>query len=214
MLLFPVATALTRLNFSSEVEDAEASVTRALHSATRELEGLLRTKLDRAASVVDNFRLVQPVSHGTLRTTRMALRRGLVATSPAVTVWVADSYQNLADSTVRDDLRAYGSSNEGYVLTDYDRGVVQIVDLDLTGKWCRVTYDAGLYEDSDELAEDAPDWLAEAAFLVASRTVDADPALREKDDSRSQKDSLRRQLTDLITPYIRYEPGALRPLIR
>lgn len=236
MLLLSVDEMFERLAYD-RTEDLEKGIERALRTATQVLRSDLRMDFDRVTGVRDVFRIdrtnfVQaPVGSRTSRFfdtqgraffsdlpllhVKLMLGMGLVDPdlTGGVEVFAASLPAHLDDPSFRRDLANF-SDGLSHLMFDYEEGVVAIDGLFLDAMYVGVTYDAGLFVNSDDVYEGVPEWLRELAFLRATVLIDADPVLRTENQVRLDKDTTAQQIRAILGSHIRYRPEAVKPFAR
>jgi hypothetical protein len=192
----------------SNGEDAVNAMLSALDTASTDLASVLRFKTFDREARQDDFLVRldrQPADEPFIK---LALARGLVATSPAVTVVAASSQAALTAAPV--DILPQ-------VDIDYEKGVVSIpvgVELgDAAGTiflWVRVGYAAGFTTDDQATYKDVPEWLARAAQLTARLSLNAHPAFVANATATDAR-LLERQYASIVQGRMRYLPWAALP---
>ncbi len=143
--------------------------------------------------------------------TRLQLSRNLVDLAVTVNVYAATIPPYLSDPDLREDMRAAADGLDHVTVMPED-GYVDVDFAGLAGLYVAVEYDAGLFVNSDDTMEAAPPWLREAAYLKTVDTLATNPVIRSQEENPLSMDELRRQYSAIMTPHIRYEPMAVRPM--
>lgn len=233
MLLATIDEVRRRHGFDSGLDEVDAAIEQALRSTTYALEGILRTKFAYSAQVTDLYRIrhVEATHHPfvpesrDLRTFRvlhgihaqvpllevkLATSRGMIESEASVTVEAASLVPHLDDPNLVRDLRNFEDGLDHTVIAG-DKGLVIIHGLDVTGMFVRLRYAAGLHAASDDVFEDVPNWLREAAILRAAITLDVNPIIRLQDQPRMPVEDMRAELKSMLEPHVRYQPQAEKP---
>jgi hypothetical protein len=101
---------------------------------------------------------------------------------------------------------------------DAERGVIADYHSDYSYRFVQVIYTAGFRDDLDHpgqyLLDDVPFWLQEAAKLNARIMLAGNPLMASGDKGAPDTTPFQKQLSQIVTPHIRYVPSALQPIIR
>lgn len=206
MKLIPLQTMLDAIGFEQGAADVQ--ILAALHSATSDLEGELRTSFERV-TLTDEFFIpmnrVLKYTHGSSQA-RLALSQGMLTGAPVVKLGY--TRENLAQADPMDAL------NYRY---NTDLGSLVILDVDLEDALLSVTYTAGLEPDTTDpdlyKQDQVPSWLKEAAKLQAILSLDtANPTLRQNDQVPRDPEILKNMIATRIGAKIRYFPSAIYPV--
>lgn len=189
-------------------EDSVNAMLSALDAASPELAGVLRFKTFDRETRQDDFCLRLDRQPADEPVVALALARGLLAASPAVTVVAAGSQAALATAPV-------GILSQ--VDIDREKGVVSLpasVDLgDAAGTlvlWIRVGYACGFTTDDEAVYKDVPEWLSRAAQLSARIALNAHPAFVANQTATDAR-LLERQYAAIVQGRMRYLPWAVLP---
>lgn len=203
MLLLPIEDLRSRTGFD-DIPDVNAAFSSALSAATSTLSQELRTAFT-SGSYTDLFFVDSVFKMGATIRVPLLLKRGFVSGVTTATC-----------ASLRADL-VTGADISSYLLLDSERGMVTVLDYDVSGMYVSITYNAGFAADdsNSEIYEQGsvPTWLKDAASLQALITIDtANPTLRREDKGGGDVDVMRSQLETLLTSRKRYLPQALRSL--
>jgi len=208
MKLVPLQSVLDAIGFEAGLEDA--AIENAIHSATGDLETILRTEFARA-SVTDLF--FTPEANvlklgGAGYRVSLALSRGLVVGS--VTVTYATTTTGLTEDPITPDAAKQKVGAE--------KGVLVLLDTDVNDCYIQATYTAGIEVDDTEAdlydQDQVPTWLKEAAVAQAIIRLDsARPQMRSDSKVPVNVDVLKRSVCLNTEPRIRYFPAAVHPLV-
>jgi hypothetical protein len=101
---------------------------------------------------------------------------------------------------------------------DAERGVIADYHSDYSYRFVQVIYTAGFRDDLNHpgqyLLDDVPFWLQEAAKLNARIMLAGNPLMTSGDKGAPDTTPFQKQLSQIVTPRIRYVPSALQPIIR
>ena len=101
---------------------------------------------------------------------------------------------------------------------DAAKGVIADYHSDYSYRFVQVIYTAGFRDDLDHpgqyLFDDVPLWLQEAAKLNARIMLGGNPLMTSGDKGAPDTRQFQAQLSQILTPRIRYVPSALQPIIR
>lgn len=239
MLLAQVEDVRNELTFS-DIPDIETAIEGALKATTRVLERKLRTGFD-LATYTDYFLIppdavlsqprqqqsvgtIQPAwqrftsgiyANSPLYGTEIALNNGFLLDPSAVTVQAATMIPYFTDGDPNNvaDLRAFEADGLDHTLVTTE-GRIYIMQVDVRGLYIEVVYQAGFTVASDNVYDNVPAWLEEAAILHAQIMLDKNPIIRRPEGAESQIDVLLRQVNTIIDENIRYFPGAHKPMNR
>jgi hypothetical protein len=209
--LVDVSVVRDRIGYPNDA-DINTAITDALEGVTIKLESLLRTKFS-TISTTDTY-FIRPGQSRWSKTqfrTKLFLTRGFLSSATLTDVKYGASLQAFNSEVNRIDV-----DTSLYLIEDKERGVIDILDFDLGDLYVQVTYDSGfnLTEGDATLFDqtEVPDWLKEAAELLAIVELEANPAINPEDRSAQEIDNTKNLFTRVITPHIRYVPAAIRPI--
>ncbi|MEJ6846742.1 hypothetical protein V3589_11055 [Sinorhizobium fredii] len=204
MLLASVKGIREQLGFD-DMTDINAAIEMGLHAAEPQLASRLNTSF-RRASRNDTFWVKEPgFLEGGHVSTEFRLSRGLLAAPPAVS------------STVRDRLvpAVSGPDLGGAMVYDLERGIARDWQNYYASLYVTFDYQYGFEAEADNpqayKLDQVPDWLQEAAKLLALVNVSDSPSLSSAGIELDQS-VLRQQYDALISQHLRYAPMALLPL--
>lgn len=146
--------------------------------------------------------------------TRLSLRNGFLDSVakddlPVVTAPLRDD----VDGTSFDDVRDWPVTGQDYVTGFAEQGLLVIQDVDLSGRYVKVgPYSSGFYEDSDGVAEGAPEWLRQLAAVETVLMLNANPVIRRDDQPEGFEAAHRAIKQQLVDRHTRYTPGAHKPV--
>jgi len=211
--------------------DVDAAIGVALTGATQWLDNELRTSFDNTA-LTDTYFVRRSTGNPAVNAwgtssdwpvfrTRFYLTRGMVASNSSPLIKFTSKLSNF-NVTGTPSVHTIGASSShdyaltDYVIYDYERGLFNIVDIDLANYYVRITYEAGFETDTVDTAQykasQVPSWLTEAAELRAIISLEANPILRTEAREQGELSYIHEAVSMLINPHIRYEPYSLRPI--
>jgi hypothetical protein len=196
-------------------EDVQNKARYALEAATTHLVSYIRTEFD-ARSVVDQYY----VDIGELPFQgdfpKFYLSQGFVTTPvSSMTIRTSDQLPEVGSATAIDASYLRLDANKGTVLiTGTDRLPINALSPVSGDRYfAQIEYDAGFTTQADAfgtLYENAPDYLAEAAVILAKQIFDNGQPC--KDGDATGANGCPCTIEHLITRYIRFVPSALKPL--
>lgn len=151
---------------------------------------------------------------------KMLLDRGFVASGVTYTAVVSGTFQGLSDANQQVDLRDVN----GMDLTQmhHERGELLVMDYLFHNSYVKVTYTAGLEDDSGSPAvySAAPEWLKQLATLEATRILNTNPVVATVGSAgtseartavaEQREKTLTRLIATLVSEHARYRPGWAR----
>jgi hypothetical protein len=180
------------------------AATSAVELATAACEARLSTSFN-AGTAVDVMYITSSMPLGlTAFQTRLLASRGFITSASLTTVKALG-------------VAKFGTDEETAltnVVINYDKGIVTLVDDDLTGYYVKLSYSYG-FANTGGLYTGAPEWLQEACKLMALMTLISgpNPTITEKKDVvESTPKALATQFETIMAQNIRYAPGAAMPL--
>lgn len=196
-------------------EAVTAKCQASIEAATIHLISFIRTEFDENTSIIDTFYVDIGEFPFVGEFPRFYLSQGFVTT--AVTALVVKNADQLGD------LAAAAAINTAFLVLDSTKGTVLITGTDqaLSGTlqivsgnryFLSVTYDAGFAEAADAFGSiyvNAPEWLTEAAQLLAKAIFDTGVPCDDKDKNAT---GCCISIEGLVGRYIRYMPSALKPM--
>lgn len=208
--LLPVATVRQRLGFDNltVVNDA---IQLAIDAASVHLEGALRTSFLHSA-VSDTFWVgnLDSAWNGSFHE-KFKLTRGFLSTTASVDIRYASSLKRLSTA----GNYTLVSLTENTIL-DYEKGVVDVLDIDLRKQYVRISYEAGFDPDTADSTiynqSQIPDWLEQAALFRTMLDLQSVPTLRNEEASQLDNVQLSQTLSDMLARHIRYSPAAKKPV--
>lgn len=238
MLLAPISQVRAELTFD-DIPDVDNAIGAALKSATHVLQRKLRTDFDFAART-DTFavsptrpasqpepqilsNLVAPrkarvgtglYANSPLYATEFHLNHGFVESDAIadLTVVTATMIPHFADPNLVSDIRVFEGDGLDHVFVSKEDGRVYIHQVDVRGLFVRITYNSGFTVASDDVFDDVPSWLEEAAILHAQIMLDKNPVIRRPEGAESMIEVLLHQFNQIIDEKVRYHPSAVAPL--
>jgi len=210
--LVPVANVRDRM-YLPNATDVNTAISDAIETVTDTLESLLRTKFG-AASITDTFRVRFGVWSPGHPRCRLLLTRGFMS---ALTVPSIKTAQTISLFNASQEYTFTTANLADWVIYDYERGVVDIVDTDLSDYYVRVTYDAGFNLDGGDPTQydqtELPSWLVQAAELATIIELAGNPAVAiSNPENAPDVSALRMELTRVLGRHIRYVPTAITPI--
>jgi len=208
MLLTTVAQIVHQLGFDP-MTDVGFAVQTTLDAADAMLSSMLNTEFEQA-TVVDTFYVKEPKGQdGSSVESEFRLSRGLVSSLTSVLVASQPNVFNVPASVV--DITAN-------VILDADRGIIRDFQTRYRRQFVQVTYVSGFDTDptsgtppTSYLLSEVPDWLQNAARLMALIAVADNAALSEAQLKLDVK-TMGFQLAALLARKLRYAPSAFLPL--
>lgn len=190
------------------------AIEKAIESAQEVVAESFRSPFARA-EVMDDFFVHRSHCFGGSYQVDLLLSRGLIDTGVAITAVAARRPNDLDDTGLSSNL--LNVSGEDLTLVDADKGLIRIVDMDLSNYFVRITYTSGLEDDdgSASFYKNVPEWLAKAVRLNTMMELDANPVIPRptvRDSTGSvQTDTLEKQFRQLLFSRSRYFPGSYKP---
>lgn len=193
-----------------DMTNINLAIQAALDAAEPELSSLLTTGF-RPATLSDTFYISQPsVQDVGAVETQMKLRRGFVQSITSIIV--VSSPRDFTNAAMQTDITA-----DVIDMCDLEKGVIKDYVTPYMRQYVRVTYAAGF--PSDTLTPNpksydltiVPDWLQEAAKTLTMALLNDQPSLTEV-GIKLDTPVLRRTLSNILAPHLRYAPSATLPL--
>jgi len=196
-------------------DEVTAKAQASIEAATLHLISIIRTEFDQNLSITDNYYVDVGEFPFVGEFPRFYLSQGFVTTAvTALVIKNADQLGDLAAATAIDTAFLVLDSSKGTVLiTGTDQalsGTLQIVSGNRY--FLSVTYDAGFTAAADAFGtiyENTPDWLTEAAQIIAKAIFDNGVPC---DDGDKNVLGCCISIEGLANRYIRYLPSALKPM--
>jgi hypothetical protein len=196
-------------------DEVTAKARASIEAATLHLISIIRTEFDQNVSITDQYYVDVGEFPFVGEFPRIYLSQGFVTTAVASLV--------IKNADQLGDLAAATAINNAFVVLDQSKGTVLITGTDqaLSGTlqivsgnryFLSVTYAAGFTAVADmfgTIYENTPDWLKEAAQIIAKAIFDSGVPCDDKD-----KNALGCciSIEGLANRYIRYLPSALKPI--
>ena len=151
---------------------------------------------------------------------KLLLERGFVATGVAYTAVAAGTYQSLSDANSQVDLRSLNSKD--LTLMHHEQGELLVMDFLFHNTYAKVTYTAGLEDDSGNPAvyQSVPEWLKQLAALEATRILNTNPVVATVGSSgtseartavaEQREKTLKGLIDKMVSAHARYRPGWAR----
>lgn len=205
MKLDSVANVRADIGFD-DIDTVNDVLAQGLEAATVTLESLLRQPTFALGARSDAFQVRQMNRYAHTREVTLNLSHGfLTAADITITHQLVDE---LMGGTAHD-------LDASYYDLDREKGRILIRQKDLSGQQVNVSYTTG-YDDagSDGEYDATPDWLKTAARKLAIITMDQlSPTMRHDDNAAAERaiSEMRKELSTLVDPHIRYFAGGLHP---
>lgn len=202
-----------------DVDDLDDSVTAkcqaSIEAATTHLVSFIRTEFDENASITDTYYVDIGEFPFLGKFPRFYLSQGFVTTVVAsLVVKNADQLGDLAAAAaISTAFLVLDSSKGALLITGTDQalsGTLQIVSGNRY--FLSVAYAAGFTQKSDAFGaiyENVPEWLKEAALIIAKSLFDKGVPCEEGDKNAVGCPC---SIEALVNRYIRYLPSALKPM--
>ena len=196
-------------------EEVQTKARYAIEAATTHLVSIIRTDFDEAAGIVDRFYVDTDEMPYVGEFPRLYLSRGFVTT--------AVSSLSVKAASILTELSGGTALNTDYLVLDATKGTLLITgtdELPIAGPsivsgdrfFAQVTYDAGFAQSADAFGfiyEGAPDWLKEAAMILAKSIFDTGAPCADKDRNAQGCPC---SIEGLVSRYIRFAPSAIKPM--
>jgi hypothetical protein len=195
-------------------DDVTAKAQASIEAATTHLVSILRTTFDEQTPTDQYY-----VDTGELpfvgEFPRFFLSQGFVTTATSgIAMRIASTLADLA---------AASNTDAAYFVLDQTKGSLLVSGTDVTSisvpspalsdrYFADITYTAGFTSKSDAygtIYENTPDWLTEAAMILAKSIFDTGKAC--KDDNKNPQ-GCPCSIESLVNRYIRFMPSALKPM--
>lgn len=241
MLLASVDAVRTELTFD-DVTEVDNAILGALKAASAVLARKLRTDFD-FASYTDTFMVPpnhahsapQPLASNLFASPRVVSTQGLLASTNVImtqlhlnhgfltstsltdlTVKTSQLFAHFSDGNSNNisDIRVFPADGLDHIIPDTEAGLIYLSQVDVRGLFVQVEYTAGFTVASDDVYDDVPFWLEEAAILHTQIMLDKNPVIRRPEGAESQISALLTQFNTIIDEKVRYHPAAVKPLGR
>jgi hypothetical protein len=190
------------------IGDIVNAINAELASTTKQLAALIRVDSFDLRERADTFRVGDTPFLDHVPRLRLLLSCGFVDPS---TVRVL-----LGDSVAAIDAGQFTEVVPDAV--DAAKGVIADYHSDYSYRFVQVIYTAGFDNDlanpGQYVLDDVPFWLQEAAKLNARIMLAGNPLMTSGDKGAPDTTPFQKQLSQIVTPRIRYVPSALQPIIR
>ena len=195
------------------VTDFYESMAAASRAATETLATRMRyVSFERYTQRKDYFQLPRMFGGALMPHATLLLSRGFADTA-GMTVRYASNMRALRNgdaATYFNLMDLQGDGQSDHTLINGAVGTVYVEGVELSEQWVEVAYTGGLYVASDDLYENVPGWLSEAAMAQASINLMQNRALTP--ENGPDLVPIQRQLADLIAGHGRFLPQAVRPV--
>jgi len=203
-------------NVDDLADEVTAKAQASIEAATIHLISIIRTEFDAAVGIRDRYYIDVGEFPYVGEFPRLYLSQGFVST--------AESAMQVRTASLLGDLTTSPALNTAYLVMDATKGTLLVTGTDRTNLtspglisgnrfFVDVTYDAGFAAESDAFGTiytGAPDWLSEAAMILAKSIFDTGQPC--KDNEKTGTGGCPCTIDALVGRSIRFMPSALLPM--
>jgi hypothetical protein len=199
-----------------DLDSVNLAIEQAIEQAQQSVADTVRSSFERG-TVTDEFWVTTSLSFGGSNPqVELLLSQGFMDSGQAITVYSSGSQAGLSDSGLRTNLKSYNGTD--HAVFDYNKGLLRVVDFDISKQYVSAAYTAGFEDDggSPAIYTGTPEWLKQAVRLKTQLVLDANPIIPKPTgtgdgDGGMAAQILSKTLSTITMAHARYVPGSWKP---